>query len=251
LNIQDLKKINFIKKEFFVKKLFIILLIFITAQHTSAQKKNDSFDEEYILSKDIRDQTSSIFIPTNIRLFSQALEHPFPKQWPIKPANRKETGGHFMMEWVPSDQTLENWQDLFSVQAFEGLSKKNIPIKAVIGMFANYLNKASPNQLYLKEIYNGEVSGHKAIIVLMGLKKLENRMGIALPNGIGEIGIYIYIQGSNDIYVIHRAWKSEPYTKDNLPINQKEIDQWVKEFKDTKLSDIVDTRANKRVETKI
>lgn len=210
-----------------LKGILLALALVCVSTNVNAE---DKFDKALA---DIRgDEIASV-----IRIFSQAVSYPFPKDWGVNPVFKKQKDNHFIIEFIPKGQTLKDWKDMFTLQGFQSLAGNNkvSPEKMVL-LLRERLEKIAPTMSYYKEIYNGEVNGYPAIIVLMGIKEMPESAVPTIPKGSGEIGLYLALKGKSDMYLIHRSWKSDlPYSEKKLPVDQKELDKWVKLLKHVKL----------------
>ena len=90
------------------------------------------------------------------------------------------------------------------------------------------LNEAA---FYYEELFSKRVSGRESVAVLMGLKARPQKDGDA------QFGLYMVIEGEHDIYIVQRAWKGRPRTEEGLPMQRKELEAWLEDFKKIALLD--------------
>lgn len=215
-----------------LKKLIIIFTICICSNLSAAADK-ESFDKTMA---DIPGNT----VNSVIRVYSQTISYSFPKEWGVNPAYKNQKDNHFIIEFLPKGQALADWKDMFTIQGFQNLARnKDLTPERMILALRQQFNSIAPGMTYYKEIYKGEVNGNSGIIVLMGIKETPRDINWTLSKGVGEIGLYLALKGKNDMYDIHRSWKSAaPYSDDKLPMSQEELNKWIELLKRVKLHDI-------------
>ena len=175
-------------------------------------------------------------ISSVIRVYNQTIAYPFPKEWGVNPVFKNQKGNHFIIEFIPKEQTLNAWKDMFTIQGFQSLATNNMSPEKMILVLKQQFDRIAPTMSYYRVIYNGDINGYPGIIVLMGIKELPNSAVPTLPKGTGEIGLYLALKGKEDMYLIHRSWKSSlPYTDDKLPFDKNEYNKWLKILRQIKL----------------
>ncbi len=208
----------------------LITLIFLFSTPLYAEKK------EWMLEKKITDQIPGENIASIINVFNQIINYPYPKSWPLNPVYRNETKTHFISERIPQGQTLEHWKDMFTIQGFKNYAKvPGMTVEKFLNLLKKQFHSIAPDQLYYKKIFQGDINGTPGIIALAGIKKLPKNITYGLPEGVGEIGLYLVLKGKQDLYMIHRSWKSTPYTNDKLPMSSDELNKWTNLLKQVTL----------------
>lgn len=182
------------------------------------------------------------YITTIMRLYAQVVSFPFPtKGWSVEPAHRQQRGSYFIIEYLPLGQTLTDWSEMYTVLAYQGLATSYPDVKPSLFFTVTQARKhweISPKQFYNRDIYEGRINGYEAYIGLLGLKQLPYTINEFLPKGIGEIGLFLVIKGTEDFYVIIRAWRSTTaFTETILPVKQATLDEWIDNFKKVTLAD--------------
>ncbi len=211
--------------------LIISLCLFSFTTKATADK------DKWMIEDTVKIQGENVLSIINI--FHQNLIYPYPKSWPINPIFRNQTSNHFIVEHIPKDQTLNTWKDMFTIQGFKDAVQANgMTAPKILNLLKQQLYLIAPEQLYYKEIFTGDINGTPGSIVLMGIKNLPTTLIPELPKGVGEIGLYLALQGKQDMYVIHRSWKSSPYTNEQLPMTEIELNKWIDLLKLISLSDI-------------
>ena len=210
-----------------LKKLFfiiIIIMVSISSNLFAEEKKEVGSDFDKIMADTPGDAVDSV-----MRVFHQTISFRYPKEWGFHPVYRNQKDFHFIVEFIPKEQTLSSWKDMLTIQGFRDFSKRKdiSPEKMVLALRSQFISIA-PTMSYFKDVYIGDVNGYSGIIVLMGIKKLPKSVNPTFPKGAGEIGLYLVLKGKNDIYLIHRSWKSDaPYTDEKLPMSESDLNRWI------------------------
>lgn len=216
----------------FKKFVFIIIIILSLISISFAEeKKEEQKDLDELMAGIPGDAINSV-----MHIFHQDIVFRYPKEWGVNPVYRDQKGHHFISEFIPKEQTLSHWKDMLTIQGFNGLSKnKDASPERMSLMLSQSFNAISSDKSYYKEIYKGDVNGYPGIIVLMGIKEMPKSINPTLSKGDGEIGLYLFLKGKDDMYIIHRSWKSLPYTDEKLPMSKGELDRWINLLKQVKL----------------
>lgn len=215
-----------------LKKLIIILFAMCMSSNLYASDDKASFDKA--IADIPGDSVNSV-----IRVYSQTIGYPFPKEWGVNPAYKNQKDNHFIIEFLPKGQVLADWKDMFTIQGFQDFARnKDLNPERMVQALRQRFNTIAPGMTYYKEIFKGEINGNPGIIVLLGIKETPKNINWTLSRGVGEIGLYLALKGKNDMYQIHRSWKSDPYSDDKLPMSQDELNKWIELLKQVKLYDI-------------
>jgi hypothetical protein len=217
-----------------LKRLFIVFVAVVslnTSALASGKQEDFSHIDELLLTTP---HDSVVFV---MNVWHQMLSFKYPNEWGINPVFKKQKGGYFIIEYIPKNQSPESWKDMLSIQGFNDLAKQeNFSPDTMMTILRNRFASLAPDQMYFKEIYRGDVGGYAGLIVLMGLKEMPSGLNPTLPKGNGELSLYLFLKGSDDIYIVHRSWKTaKPYSEQRLPMSQQELDMWVGLLKQVKL----------------
>jgi hypothetical protein len=87
------------------------------------------------------------------------------------------------------------------------------------------------------DVTYGEVRGHVAVL---GCGKLPYALG-GMKAGEGEIGVYIVLKGSNDMYVIQRMQRVASFEPESQPITPQVFGELLKSFFPIGLCELIDT----------
>ncbi len=206
-----------------LKKIFFIMVLLSLSSYSYVK------ETKWMIEDTIK--VSGEYVKSVTRIYSQTLVYSHPKSWPLNPIYRKQTKNHFIVEYIPKNQTLKNWKDMFTIQGFENLVSQGITSIKMLDFIKQKLYSIAPDKFYYDEIFRGDINGVSGVIVLMGIKELPKTLIPELPKGVGEIGLYLVLQGKKDIYIIHRAWKGEAYSDKELPMSENELNKWIKLLK--------------------
>ena len=163
------------------------------------------------------------FVTSIMKVCDRTLSYPFFTTWPTAPIYRAENPHHYLVEYIPADQKLANWKDMFTIQGFKGFVTKGIDHITFAKFAEQAERKSSGDNLFFKTLFSGDVNGTPAIIYLMGTR---DRL-----DGTGEVGMHIVFKGDKDLCMVHRSWVRNKYVADNLPISENEQKHWLKVLK--------------------
>ncbi|XPV83524.1 MAG: hypothetical protein ACNI22_06650 [Halarcobacter sp.] len=174
------------------------------------------------------------YVKSVMKVYSQTLSW---KQPTWRNVFKNQSSNAFIMEFIPKDQELKTYRDMFTIQGLQGLAQdKELGPKHIEFSLTNKINKISPSNVLFKELGNINISGHEGVIFLLGLKKIPKDITYGLPKGVSEIGLYLVIKGKKDFYILHRSWKREAITKDKLPFAKEEIQEWIRIFQQVQIN---------------
>lgn len=183
-------------------------------------------------------QETSRYATAVIRVFSQIIKYPLPKSWGNNPVFRNNTPVHFIIEFLPQGQILSNWTDMLTIQGFRGgANNPNAKMNVLLELQKKELRDIAPDKFYYRELFGGIINGYPGAIRLMGVKELPSEKPSS-GSPYGEIGIYMILFGKNDIYNIHRSWRTvKPFSENNLPMSENDIQEWTNIFRSIVLID--------------
>jgi hypothetical protein len=172
-----------------------------------------------------------------INVYHQIIDYRYPGEWGINPAFKEEKGDHFGVGLMPKGQKRETWKDMLIIQGFNNLAKvRGMSAVRFMDSFRQSRKELVPASEYFKELYRGDINGYSGVIALIGMKEVPINIEPMFPKGCGEIGLYLFIKGESDMYIMHRMWKSEkPYTDKKLPMSKADLNLWVDYLKQVRL----------------
>ncbi|GJM05225.1 MAG: hypothetical protein DHS20C09_12160 [marine bacterium B5-7] len=195
-------------------KVFSLLMFF-----TLAVSAGES--EPVVIPKDIKP------IASVIPVFSQKVSFNLPGDW--KAAFQDQRSGAFLIEFIPQDETIENWENLFSIQGFEKLADKTKPIDFLDGLTLRLKESCGEYSVY-EQLGHFTVSNHKAFAAIMGCSNSVATKNSPAKKGKSELGYYIAIQGLHDYYLLHKSIRGASFKKGDMPINSGNADDFIAEF---------------------
>ena len=120
-----------------LKKLIIIFAMCMSSNLYAADDKA-SFDKTIA---DIPGDT----VNSVIRVYSQTIGYPFPKEWGVNPAYKNQKDNHFIIEFLPKGQALADWKDMFTIQGFQNLARnKDLTPERMILALRQQFNSVAP-----------------------------------------------------------------------------------------------------------
>ena len=196
-------------------RVFSLLMLFAVTVSAAEFESVDAVPED--------GKSAAAVIP----VFSQKVSFNLPANW--KAAFQDQRSGAFLIEFIPQDEVLENWQNLFTIQGFEKLADKTKPIGFLDGL-AQRLKESCGQYSVYEQLGHLTVSKHKAFAAIMGCSNSPDAKNSSAKKGKSELGYYIAIQGQHDYFLIHKSIRGESFDKDNAPINLDNADDFIEEF---------------------
>lgn len=139
---------------------------------------------------------------------SENLLHGLPDGWIQGFSVRKGNMG--MKEFIPADQTVDNWDEMITTQIFfGGLEKSAEEFQSQLGSSW----KESCPRSFVNTGKSGIENGYKSIF---WQQFCENNPRTGLP----EVTLFKAIEGNDSFYLIQKAWKKIP--------TKEEIVNWTK-----------------------
>ncbi len=143
-------------------------------------------------------------LSASMLIFSQRFVHGLPVGW--KPAFERTVGDKYIIEYLPAGQTVDDWREMITVQGFRNLAKVRgaSPRRILEGMVEEH-RKVCGQRLVVKMLGERRVDSYLAFVAIIGCDGIQSDHFSGLRRGQGEIAYFVAIQGTNDIYLIHRA----------------------------------------------
>jgi hypothetical protein len=102
-------------------------------------------------------------------------------------------------EWVPSEETVEDWTQMLTVQIFRGATVDAAAFLRGVG--TRYMNDCPGTTA--KGIFTGQVNGYAVSMLLL---KCPKNPGTGKP----ETTAFRVIKGQDALYSVQRAWRAVP-----------------------------------------
>ncbi|NKB62549.1 MAG: hypothetical protein GKR95_10665 [Gammaproteobacteria bacterium] len=186
-----------------IRKIFIsILLLFPLV--LQAQNGNDS-------------KTVTVVTP----IYDQKVSLHIPSTW--KQGFEDLKADHYMIEFIPQNETIKKWENMISVQGFKGIAAKSTPEKFLNRLASRFQNLCGKNLVYLKG-GSGQISGFASSAAIIGCSNVEEDHSTGLKKGQGELGMYYAIRGMNDLYLVHKAIRGDSA---NVSLNGENVGDFI------------------------
>jgi len=149
-----------------------------------------------------------------IPIFSQKISVNLPSNF--KPAFEKPTKASYLLEFVPKNESVKNWSKMITVSGFKGLASR-ISLEKSFQFEAASIKRACPNDFLNKVITVPFKQKYETLGVIMGCNKSP-----ALPKNTAEHGVYLFIKGKKDIYMIKKSFRNKV---EKIGLNSKSFEK--------------------------
>jgi hypothetical protein len=146
-----------------------------------------------------------------------------PLNWKL--AFHEMQGDMFMAEFIPANETLNDWSGLVCMQGFKGLANDIEPQKFLDGMADTYAENCDGKVIYTV-LGTSKVEGLNAVHGILGCTVMPNihhasifveKDFASIPKG--EIGFFTVVSGSQDLYLLHKSIRQAVFRENEPPIN--------------------------------
>ena len=145
-----------------------------------------------------------------------------PLEWKL--AFHEVQGEMCMAEFIPMNETLNDWSGLVCMQGFKGLAEDIEPERFLDTMAETY-RKNCEGELVYQQLGSLKVDGLEAVHGLLGCTNMPNIHHASIFNNEsyvtapkGEMGYYTVVAGEEDLYLIHKSMRVDVFRADNPPI---------------------------------
>ncbi|MBL1419790.1 MAG: hypothetical protein COC24_004695 [Alphaproteobacteria bacterium] len=195
------------------KKITLAVLIFITSTVN-------------IFAADEPAQPQN-FVVAEIPIFSQKLRFKLPTDW--QHAHTSQNDKSYLIEFIPKDEDIKNWKNLFSVQGFKDFNPAVSPEDIANNVANNFAKDCPQNTVYIK-IGEQVLNGHDAFMAIIGCSVMPQDHATNLKKGMSEISYYVFIKGQQDLYFTQKSIRSAGFPSENLPDSVKKSTEEMKNF---------------------
>jgi len=106
----------------------------------------------------------------SVPIFDQVVVFSVPNGW--KPAHEIKSAGHYLLEHIPADQTVQNWRDMITVQGFQGLAARaNANPRGLLDLLAGHIQAQCKEDFVRQSLGDGKLDGAEVSIALVGCGK--------------------------------------------------------------------------------
>jgi hypothetical protein len=170
-------------------------------------------------------------------VFSQRIVHGLPDHWRAAAENdERDTYG---IEFVPENQTAQNWHDMISLRGFRGLAKNpNATPKGLLAQVAGELRKTCGEKAIALSLSAIKVDGNDAHGAIMGCAGPPAEAAAGAPadaKALGEVALYVAIRSNEDFFILQRSIRTEAFAKADAPINAANAFRYFQELQPIKL----------------
>lgn len=176
-----------------------------------------NFDVANSVVQIAQEETSdSIHLDSHSRLQTgENLIVPVPADWKV--GFQASQVNHQIIEFVPEGQTIQNWQDLLTIQIFFGRTSIT-PLSFFEEMNAVIQQLCPESEASIA--MNGEENGYP---FLLWVNMCRNNPQV----NQAEVTLFKAIQGNDSLYLVHRAWRTPPVAPNEpIQIRTDEIEAW-------------------------
>lgn len=167
-----------------------------------------------------------------IPIYSQKVMHEIPVGW--EPVFENSTDQSYMLEFVPTGQTVDNWTSMFTVQGFKGLSAKTDPKKILTDIGTMHM-KVCGEALVFELVDVAPINGHETQGAVIGCAKMPSTHPTGVKAGMAEVAYYIAIKGKHDLYTFHKSIRTEAFDPKQSPVTSANAAEFIAEFTPLKL----------------
>lgn len=146
-----------------------------------------------------------------------------PLNWKL--AFSEMQGEMFMAEFIPANESLNDWSGLVCMQGFKGLANDIEPQKFLDGMADTYKEHCEGKVVY-NVLGTSEVEGLDAVHGILGCTVMPNihHASMFVEKGFatipkGEIGYFTVVSGSQDLYLIHKSIRVAVFRENEPPLD--------------------------------
>ncbi|HPF77643.1 MAG TPA: hypothetical protein PLF01_00005 [Alphaproteobacteria bacterium] len=165
-------------------------------------------------------------------IYNQKVEFNIPKNW--KPVSENVDGGHYIMELIPENESLENWTKMFTVQGFQGAASKISPKDFLLQLSAMYKGLCGDNAVF-ELAGNRTISEFESQQAIIGCANAPENNPVGLKKGMGEVAYFVAVKGTQDIYIFHKSIRSQGFAPQNSPITKENGWDFISDFMPIKL----------------
>lgn len=154
------------------------------------------------------------FIVAEIPIFSQKLRFKLPTDW--QHAHTSQNDKSYLIEFIPKTENINNWKNLFSIQAFKDFNP-NLTPEQVANSVANNFTKTCPEAVIYTKLGERFLNGQQSFLAIIGCSIVPKDHATNLKKGMSEISYYVFIKGKNDLYFAQKSIRGAGFTPDKFP----------------------------------
>lgn len=147
-----------------------------------------------------------------------------PLSWKL--AFNERRGDMTMAEFIPANETLNDWSSMVCMQGFKGLAEDVDP-EDFLDSMANTYREHCQGEVIYQQLGSLKIEGYGAVHGLLGctsMPNIHNASAVVSTSYItspqGEMGYFTVISDDDDIYLVHKSIRTAVFTATSAPINQ-------------------------------
>lgn len=158
--------------------------------------------------------TAQNFIVAEIPIFSQKLRFKLPISW--QRAHTSQNEKSFVIEFIPKDEAIDNWENLFSIQGFKDFNPDVTPLDVANSVANNFIKNCPQSAIYTK-IGERVLNGHQAFLAIIGCSEMPQDHASNLKKGMSEISYYVFVKGTKDLYFAQKSIRGTGFAPEKFP----------------------------------
>ena len=140
----------------------------------------------------------------------------------------------YLIEFIPKNEDLANIGNILSVQGFKGLASRGSP-EEFLNYMATSFQTTCGNQHVYQKLGKRELDGNSAYEAILGCAQLPKEQSSDTGARRSEIGYYLAIKGTDDMYLVHRSIRGGPFDVRQPPINPSNVRAFIAPMSPLKL----------------
>jgi hypothetical protein len=138
---------------------------------------------------------------------------------------QQETDQAKMMEFIPEGESVEDWSEMITIQLFHPANKNAKFYESLDSSVKHACENGSTHVTATRE-----ENGYPVQVFQMYCPT-------NLKTGMGEVTFLKTIEGKDKFYVVQKAWRTEKYSEDDIPMTEEDFAKWIRFLKDVYVCD--------------
>lgn len=140
-------------------------------------------------------------------------------------AHSQKTDQGEIHEFIPKGETVEEWSEMITIQLFSAQNDHSTFYSNV-----ESLVKQACRSGMTRVVASAKENGYP--VQVFHLLCPTN-----LRNNLGEVTFIKTLEGNDKFYVVQKAWRTEKYELEELPISEEEIVKWTEYLRSVSVCD--------------
>lgn len=129
---------------------------------------------------------------------------------------QQETDQGNISEFIPKGQSVDRWSEMITIQLFHPVNRN-----AAFHARLDFLVKQECEDGSTHVTPTGKENGYPVQVFQMYCPT-------NLKTGMGEVTFFKTIEGKDKFYVVQKAWRTEKYSEDDIPLTEDDFVRWVR-----------------------